>query len=346
MNKTQKFSSSTSSSSLSSPSSLSSATIEDKKDHRLFKIAIISGKGGVGKTSITSGLAFALHTQKVNLILADADVDAPNLAILFSHNPPQEEDQNDTRKLFHIQSSDKAEVVKDNCIQCRQCIEENFCAFGALQWNNENNFPEIDAIACEGCKACALLCPNQAFLLKPVENGIIEIADTDYGFPIITGETILGSQTSGKLVTELRNIAENQASHNKADLLLTDGPPGIGCPVLAAISGMDFVILITEPTSAALHDVERAIQIVNSFNIPFGIIVNKANMNEDMHNHMLTHFFKLNYEILGEFPLNSNWPYAIVNRQPINEFLHDSEISDIFFAIAQKLKSKIKNIKV
>ncbi len=308
----------------------------------LFNVAIISGKGGVGKTSITSSLAYNLATSGHPMVLVDGDVDAPNLAILFqppnnSNDPNQNSDE---IKEYQIQTTEKARLQEDLCTHCRKCIDEEFCSFGALSWDENEALPVIDTVACEGCRACNLLCPTHAFEIYPVDSGTILEYKTEEGIHLISGETILGSQTSGKLVTELRKIAEKRAKTHDIPLLLLDGPPGIGCPVLAAITGMDYIILVTEPTSAALHDVERAITIIESFHIPFGMIINKKDMNLSMYHHMVTHFSSKNIEILGEIPLNEQWPYAIVQRQPISKYLKDSEILSIFASISEKLVEK------
>ena len=311
---------------------------ESDSKSKLFTVTVISGKGGVGKTSITSSLAFMLAKQNHSIIVADADVDAANLAILFRPLENNAFDQNKTVRT--VQTTEKAEFLPEKCIHCKQCIDQNFCSFDALSWDEQNKIPIVDTIACEGCRACHLLCPTHAFKIAPVNSGTITSFQTDYDFPLISGETILGSQTSGKMVTELRKVAESRAQEEKRKLLLMDGPPGIGCPVLAAVTGVDFVILVTEPTTAALHDVKRAISIVSSFNIPFGIIINKRDMNPEMYNKMTEYFNQKGWEILGSFPLNERWPYAIVNQQPIVKLLEDDKISHEFEKISQKLWQK------
>ncbi|MHA1520142.1 MAG: P-loop NTPase [Promethearchaeota archaeon] len=308
----------------------------------LFNVAIISGKGGVGKTSITSSLAYNLATSGHPMVLVDGDVDAPNLGILFqppnnSKNPDQ---KSEDIKEYQIKTTEKARLQEDLCMHCRKCIDEEFCSFNALSWDEDKALPVIDTIACEGCRACNLLCPTHAFEIYSVDSGTIREYETEEGIHLISGETILGSQTSGKLVTELRKIAENRAKTYNIPMLLLDAGPGIGCPVLAAVSGMDYIILVTEPTSAALHDVERAITVIESFKIPFGIIINKKDMNLSMYHHMIDHFGSKNYEILGEIPLNEQWPYAIVQRQPISKYLKDSEILSIFTSISEKIVNK------
>ncbi|MCF2139441.1 MAG: ATP-binding protein [Candidatus Lokiarchaeota archaeon] len=325
---------------------------QSEETYKIFTVTVISGKGGVGKTSITSSLAYVLAQQNRQIIVADADVDAPNLAILFtpenSYNNIEHSEILEKSRETHkqtVQTSEKAEFIPEKCTHCKQCIDQEFCSFDALSWDENKKIPIIDVVACEGCKACQLLCPSHSFQINPVNSGTITTIMTDYGFPLISGETILGSQTSGKMVTELRKIAEVQAKQENRDFLLMDGPPGIGCPVLAAITGVDFIVFVTEPTTAALHDINRAISIVKSFNIPFGIIINKKDMNLEMYSELTAFFKQKGYEILGSFPINSRWPYAIVSQEPIAKFLEDQEILQEFEAIAEKLWNKRENCK-
>ncbi|WP_457557067.1 P-loop NTPase [Candidatus Harpocratesius sp.] len=320
---------------------------QSEKTTKIFTVTVISGKGGVGKTSITSSLAYVLAQQNREIIVADADVDAPNLAILFTpensyhsieHNKISEKSRESHKQT--VQTSEKAKFIPEKCTHCKQCIDQDFCSFDALAWDESKKIPVIDVVACEGCKACQLLCPSHAFQINPVNSGTITTIMTDYGFPLISGETILGSQTSGKMVTELRKISEIQAKQENRDFLLIDGPPGIGCPVLAAITGVDFIVFVTEPTTAALHDINRAISIVKSFNIPFGIIINKKDMNLEMYSELTVFFSQKGYEILGSFPINSRWPYAIVSQEPIAKFLENPEILQEFEKIAEKIWKK------
>ena len=236
-------------------------------------VGILSGKGGVGKTSLTASLAsIAKKDSIMNVIVLDCDVDAPNLAIIL---PPEDESSIEKEDTF---TTMKAEFLEDQCINCKQCIDDHFCEFNALNWDNQNSIPMIDYLKCEGCGACKVLCPQHAFKIFVVKSGEIISYKSKMGIPLVYGKTQLGSTTSGKLVSDSKEYVKNLKEFNNSNLILIDGPPGIGCPVIATVSGLDFIITITEPTPSGLHDLIRAIEVVEQFKIPFGIVINKYDL--------------------------------------------------------------------
>lgn len=278
-----------------------------------FKLGIVSGKGGVGKTSITASIACALADQNLSIVAADTDVDAPNLRILFQTNGIP-------KKSFTLQTTEKATFNSSPCSHCKRCISEDYCSFGALSWDEQRLEPIIDIVACEGCRACALLCPEKCFEINPVDSGTVDHLEGEFGFDVITGQTILGSQTSGKLVTELKKYAGGIADSEEKELLIIDGPPGIGCPVIAAVANLDYCIIVIEPSTAALHDAKRVIEVVNQFNIPIGIIINKSDMFPDGYQ-LISQYIENNHlELLGDIPLDDKWPQSIAQGQPIIKF--------------------------
>ncbi|QEE14604.1 P-loop NTPase [Promethearchaeum syntrophicum] len=297
-----------------------------------YHLGIVSGKGGVGKTSITASIACLLAEEGLPVIAVDTDVDAPNLAILFQA-------KNNQVQEFHVKTTEKAAFIPEKCVHCKLCIDDAFCHFDALKWDEDNLIPKIDSIVCEGCGACKIFCPESAFEVEPVNSGTINHLKSIYNFDVITGETILGAQTSGKLVTELRKYADEVAKNESKDIMIIDGPPGIGCPVIAMLTGLDYVIVIIEPTTAALHDADRVISVINNFNIPFGIIINKSDMYLEGNKRIKEYLNKNKIELLGEIPLDSEWPYAIAKGIPIIKD-HPNGIS------AQNLKKISKKINV
>lgn len=280
------------------------------ENHHIPQIGIFSGKGGVGKTSITASLSVLFKNAGTSLLAIDTDVDAPNLAILFHADSVASD-------FFTVQTSEKASLVEDRCVQCQQCITDEFCTFGALQWDQIADLPRIDLIACEGCHACELLCPQTAFTIQPVDSGTIRHLHSSYDFDVITGETILGSQTSGKLVTELKTYAIAASQKQGVDLILVDGPPGIGCPVLAAMSDLDYILIIIEPTPASLHDAQRLIEVIGNFHIPFGVIINKADMFPAGFEQVMHYLEAEAIELIGTLPVDPQWPVAISEAHPI-----------------------------
>lgn len=298
---------------------------------KIKRIGIFSGKGGVGKTSISASLALLLKDLGFSLLLSDTDVDAPNLALSFK----------DRKKIetFIFQTTEKAYHIPEKCSHCKLCVIQSFCTFNALKWDSDGGVPVIDSIKCEGCKACELLCPMHAFGVKGIESGkeIHYIADSDSNLPILTGETILGAQSSGKLVTELKKVADRIASSEHKQIILQDGPPGIGCPVIAATGALDLVIVIIEPTKASLHDADRYIQIPKRFGIPVLAILNKSDMNPKGSTEIKRYLSVHSIELLGEIPLEEQWPYSIVAGIPIVQYSLDCPASLELKKIVEKI---------
>ena len=297
------------------------------------KIAVISGKGGVGKTSLVASLASIAHKdQDINLIILDCDVDAPNLALIL---PPKSEEDVLTQDTF---TTKKATFLEEKCIQCKQCYDDHFCEFNALNWDENNNIPVIDYLACEGCAACRVLCPEDAFEINPVKSGEIITYETDAGFPLIYGKTKLGSTTSGLLVSEVKQHATNLKEFDDANLILIDGPPGIGCPVIATVSGLDYIVAITEPTPSGLHDMKRAIEMVNQFNIPFGIVINKADLKSASQKQLNKFIEKAGFEILGRINFDLSIPEAMSYAEPVVDYAPESAASQAINKIYARLK--------
>ena len=298
-----------------------------------LEIGILSGKGGVGKTSITASLGIiAKQDREFHPALVDCDVDAPNLAIVF---PPQSEVAINTKE---ISATLKSTFIEDACIQCKSCVEDNYCEFDAITWNPEKNVPKIDYLACEGCGACRVLCSEHAFKINPVKSGEIISYISKFDLPLTYGKTILGSTTSGKLVSDVKEYANNFVSKPDLDLLLIDGPPGIGCPVIATVSGLDYVIAVTEPTPSGLHDLKRVIQVIESFQIPFGIVINKADLESPFQAQFKRFISEKNYSILGKINYSEDIPIAMSHAQPFVVENPKSEASKAIYKIFQNLK--------
>jgi len=303
------------------------------------KIGVISGKGGVGKTSLVASLAsIAYKDQDINLIILDCDVDAPNLALIL---PPKSEEDVETQDTF---TTKKARFLEEKCVNCKLCYDDHFCEFNALNWNESDNIPIIDYLACEGCGACKVLCPEDAFEINPVKSGEIITYETDVGFPLIYGKTKLGSTTSGLLVSEVKRHAANLKEFNDANLILIDGPPGIGCPVIATVSGLDYIVAITEPTPSGLHDLSRAIEMVNQFNIPFGIVINKADLKSASQKQLNKYIKKAGHEILGRINFDLSIPEAMSYAEPVVDYAPESVASQAINRIYIKLKHVLSKL--
>ena len=228
-----------------------------------MKIVVASGKGGVGKSMIASSLALLFSKDK-KVVACDCDVDAPNLGLWLGVV-----DYDSTEK---ISTSFKAVIDEEKCIKCGKCKE--VCKFFAIE---EGKTFKVNPFLCEGCGVCELVCPVGAIRIAPVKNGEIRIKETDYGFPLISAQLYPGESGSGKIVEELRERAERY----EYEVMILDAPAGIGCPVIASVRGCDFSLLVTEPTPSGLSDLERILKIVSHFNQPYGIVINKWDLNPE-----------------------------------------------------------------
>lgn len=225
------------------------------------QIVVISGKGGTGKTVVTGALA-ALAENKV---MADCDVDAADLHLLL--NPKIQETH-----LF--KSGATAWIDKNKCVQCGQCI--NVCRFDAIR----DDFV-IDPLSCEGCGFCRFACPVQAVEMKENTSGEWFVSDTRFG-PFVHAKLGVAEENSGKLVSLVRQKAKEIAESKNADWLIVDGSPGIGCPVIASITGVDCAVVVTEPSLSGLHDAVRVMHVAAHFKVPVKLIVNKCDLNWEM----------------------------------------------------------------
>ncbi|MHA1455728.1 MAG: ATP-binding protein [Promethearchaeota archaeon] len=297
------------------------------------KVGILSGKGGVGKTSLTASLvSLAQKDPEFNVITLDCDVDAPNLALIL---PPKSKEDIITQDTY---TTKKATFLEEKCVNCKQCYDDHFCEFNALNWNESDSIPIIDYLACEGCGACKVLCPEDAFEINPVKSGEIIKYETEFGFPLIYGKTKLGSTTSGLLVSEVKQQFDD------ANLILIDGPPGIGCPVIAMVSGLDYVVAVTEPTPSGLHDLSRAIEMVNQFNIPFGIVINKADLKSASQKQLNKYIEKAGHEILGRINFDLTIPEAMSYAEPVVDYAPESVASQAINKIYIKVKHMLSKL--
>jgi len=223
------------------------------------QITIISGKGGTGKTTITASLACLAK----NYVVADCDVDAADLHLLLD---PQ------VKQRYDFYSGKGYTIDLEKCVQCGMC--RDLCRYNAI-----NNLYEIDPIACDACGACFNVCPAQAVVEKENCAGEYYISNTKYNMPMIHANLYIAEDNSGKLVAQVRKEARKKATEVNADYILIDGPPGIGCPVNAAIVGVDLALIVTEPTLSGIHDLLRVIELAKHFKIKSKVVINKYDIN-------------------------------------------------------------------
>jgi MinD superfamily P-loop ATPase len=220
-------------------------------------MAVVSGKGGTGKTSIVASLA-ALASGRA--VFADCDVDAPDLHLLLSPRVVAE------RPFYGIK---RAFIDADRCTQCGSC--QDACRFSAIA-----DF-QVDSDRCEGCGVCKLVCPAEAVQMRESLAGHAFISDSRFG-PMVHAELFPGEEASGKLVAMVREMARDQAAECKLDLVLIDGSPGIGCPVIASLTGVDLALVVTEPTITGEHDLKRILDVTGHFGIETAVCINKYDL--------------------------------------------------------------------
>ncbi|HUY00809.1 MAG TPA: ATP-binding protein [Candidatus Deferrimicrobium sp.] len=295
------------------------------------KITVVSGKGGVGKTTLTASLAILFFREKFSLVLTDCDVDAPNLSLILKN---QEFERHD------IFSANIAIVNKSECISCKKCREH--CKFDAISWNDEENMPFINEFACEGCGACTIICPANCIQLTPVKTGALIISESQYGFPLISGELLIGRGNSGKIVAEAKMKALSIAEQNKSEIILNDGPPGIGCPVIASLSDSDFIILITEPMPAAIHDLKRVLSLAWHFTNEIGLIINKYDLYPPLITEIENFAKDNNVYMIGRIPTDNQIPESLVHSTPVVEYSPDSPASKAIHELFENLISYLK----
>ncbi len=301
-------------------------------------VGIVSGKGGVGKTTLTASLAsLASKDNDFTPIILDCDVDAPNLSIIL---PPESDIDPQTEDTY---TTIKASFILDKCVHCKECIDDHYCEFNALTWDEEKETPNIDYLKCEGCGACKTLCPEHAFEIHPVKSGEIISYENKYGSLLIFGKTILGSTTSGKLVSEVKDFAKHSDNYQSSNLTIVDGPPGIGCPVIAMLTGLNYVIAITEPTPSGLHDLIRILELVDQFKIPFSIVVNKADLKSPFQKKFKKYIKDTKHKILGKIDFDYAIPEAMSYAEPVVEYAPDSKASISIKEIYRNLKKELNN---
>ncbi len=295
-------------------------------------ITILSGKGGVGKSSITASLAVLL-ARKYKIVTADCDVDTPNLGLLFGIK--------NFKNLKKVSTNYKAFVNKKvkKCPNVKKLSD--VCTFFAISWNEKMNIPIINRFLCEGCGACKLLCP-EGIELKRVKNAVIGQTKTKYGFYIVFGQLKVGESGSGNIVEIIKERTRKIAENVKADFIIIDSSAGIGCPVIASIRDSDFVIAVTEPTPSALRDLKRALKVVEHFKIPYGVIINKYDLNKKFTKKIENFANNHGIPIFGKLPYDKSFVESIVNLMPV--VVYDKRFERLFLSILNNVKNNLDKI--
>ncbi len=280
------------------------------------EIVIISGKGGTGKTSLTA--AFGSLAQ--DAVLADCDVDAADLHLVIDPKIARQSDFSGGRL---------AAIDPHKCTGCGKCAA--LCRFDAITLDGPGNDVagktyRVDPIACEGCKVCVEFCPVGAIAFEPAINGQWFVSETRFG-PMVHARLGIAQENSGKLVTLIRREAKHIAEEQHKRLLIVDGSPGIGCPVIASITGADVVLIVTEPTLSGLHDLERVGQLTRNFGIKTLVCINKADINPQMSNQIAEQAQTQGLTMIGQLPYDDAFTKAQIMKATLIEYT-GGEIAD------------------
>ncbi|MGB2689943.1 MAG: P-loop NTPase [Desulfobacterales bacterium] len=284
------------------------------------ELVVISGKGGTGKTSLMA--AFASLAE--NKVLCDADVDAADLHLLMDP---------DIKESHDFQGGSTAIINPKKCTQCGLC--RDLC-----RWNAISEAFKVDSIECEGCGVCVDFCPEEAIDFPIKTCGEWFISNTRFG-PMVHARLGIAEENSGKLVALVRQEAKKLAEKNKLDLLITDGPPGVGCPVIASLGGASAVLVVAEPTVSGLHDMERVAQLAAHFKVPGMVCVNKFDLNFDQTEAIEKLAKENKMTVVGRVPFDPVFTESMVKGQTVLEYVGNSKIrssiSEIWLNIRNKL---------
>jgi MinD superfamily P-loop ATPase len=272
------------------------------------QIAIVSGKGGTGKTILTA--SFAVLAK--NKIMVDCDVDAADLHLLLHPT---------IKERHEFWSGWTATIDGELCQKCGQCI--SICRFKAISCDFV-----VDSISCEGCALCSHVCPVEAIRMEENVCGEWFISQSRYG-PFVHAKLGIAGENSGKLVSKIRQVAKEMAERGNCDYVIIDGPPGIGCPVIASLSGVNLVVIVTEPTLSGMHDLKRVSEVAEYFKIRTHVVINKYDLNMENSNAIESACREKNIEVLGFIPFSTCVSKAIVDGVPPLCYCQDGVTQEI-----------------
>lgn len=294
------------------------------------QLVVLSGKGGTGKTTLTAALIHLASQSKMRAVFADADVDAANLALVTNAK---------ILETHPYQGGQQAFIHPDLCTSCGIC--DAVCRFDAIQEPKNPGEPyQVIELLCDGCAACVFACPEAAINMESVQDGEWFHAITDYGHQF-SAELFPAAENTGKLVTTVKQNAKLFAEDHKIPLLIVDGPPGIGCPVISASAGADLALLVAEPGLSGIHDLKRIIQTLAHFQIPALICINKADLSIDSTQAIRNLANQQDIPIVGEIPFDPIVPKSMIQAMPVTRFAPQSEVSHAIHQIWKQIQTHL-----
>ncbi len=290
------------------------------------EIVVISGKGGTGKTSLSAAFAYL---EGENALVCDCDVDAANMHLLLNANF-------DNQRDFY--SGEVALIGEELCTNCGRCAE--VCRFDAIHIIDGQH--RVDPISCEGCHYCSKVCKKNAIEMKIQKAGDIYTSDIKNSSKMVHAKLGFGAENSGKLVAKVKQDAKLIALQKNKDYVITDGSPGIGCPVISSLSGANLVVLITEATVSGLHDLKRVLKLVKNFSLQAVCIINKYDLNEKMSKNIEQFLKEEKIELIGKLPYDETFTKALSKAKTIIEYDENSKLSNLIKENWKKIKETVK----
>lgn len=274
------------------------------------EITVLSGKGGTGKTSITAALA----TLAKDVVICDSDVDAADLHLIL--NP-------EIIDTHNFESSWVAKIHKENCTLCNVCVD--VCRYDAIHEMKDGSL-EINPFQCEGCRLCERVCPEETISSSRNNNNFWYVSNTRLG-TLVHAKMGAGEENSGKLVTKVREAAKTIAKEKNIQTVLNDGPPGIGCPVISALTGTQTVLMVFEPSMSGFHDGKRLFELMDTFSPKIYALINKFDINIETSNEIEEWLKENSIPLLAKLPFDKQMVESMINEKTIVEYNPKSEIS-------------------
>lgn len=277
------------------------------------EIVVISGKGGTGKSSLSASFAYL---EKNNALINDCDVDAANLHLLL------DADFEESEEFF---SGKLAVIDEEECLSCGACLRG--CKFDAI--TKEDKKFVVDAILCEGCGYCSRICPTDAISMEEQKAGDLYVSNIKTGSKLVHAKLGFGAENSGKLVSKVKKEGKILALKENREFVITDGSPGIGCPVISSLSGANLVVIVTEASNSGFHDLQRVVELVKSFELDAVCIINKYDLNNELSERIEQYLRRKKIKVVSKLPYDEVFSEALVRSQSLVEFDKDSELSKL-----------------